>query len=605
MRSVFFALAILFLLAGCGRAPNNGDDTPLIAAANVTAPKHQDPPVIEGPPTLEIPPAFKKDWDARYAKAPKEEIIADIAEPPAPKTKIRKIKHVRIIRVGQQTFTPSPVAGRAPVRNYLPLKVQTSTASTPVTPPVIEQKPTTPATPSQVTPDAPVTSEADEKVVVQPDRSRSAIWVHVFPVFTNIKDDEYDKSKKFGGVVLKATGGESGGEFVVARLRDGVALTTAQKISFDLEKKKMILDDKYQAPLTAYHVVPGPSTVVQVCDGKDCHSYRGTFVVSYETDTQQAGCPVKNSKNSNNGRPYVRVVNVVDLEDYLLGVVPAEMPSGEKNEKKAFYTDEALRAQSVAARTYAAFKMLNNKDWKASAEPITGCVDAQATTSDQQYTGFDIETERATKSIQATEGKLLYYQRHVIQANFHSNSGGLTRSAGDWEADRTGKQNPQKEAEFAYLKPVPELDVEAVRKVKPGQREKGFAPLAMTNALHSVKIKFADKEIASIKVTDRNSSGRVLALEIAGSTDKVVLQDEVLRSFLTRLFGANYYGDNIQKTGSYFDVALENTGLVKFKIYGYGHRVGMSQVGAGVLSQHGRSSDDILHFYYSPSVDIL
>ena len=103
-------------------------------------------------------------------------------------------------------------------------------------------------------------------------------------------------------------------------------------------------------------------------------------------------------------------VNAVGLEDYLAGVVPREMP--------AAWAAEALKAQSVAARSYALAHRVRDKAF-----------DLYADVRSQVYGGIEAEDDRATKAIAATAGQVLTYEGKIADTLFHSTSGGNTIAA--------------------------------------------------------------------------------------------------------------------------------------------------------------------------------
>jgi stage II sporulation protein D len=119
-------------------------------------------------------------------------------------------------------------------------------------------------------------------------------------------------------------------------------------------------------------------------------AYRGQFVV-----------------HSSGGR--LRVVNQVRVEDYLYGVVPDEMPPT--------WALEALKAQAVAARTYALI-----------SRRTTGNFDLFADTRSQVYGGVPSEETRSSQAIDATAGKVVTYDGRLAWTFFHSTSGGRTAS---------------------------------------------------------------------------------------------------------------------------------------------------------------------------------
>jgi len=108
----------------------------------------------------------------------------------------------------------------------------------------------------------------------------------------------------------------------------------------------------------------------------------------------------------------VRVVNVVDVDLYLRGVVPSEMPKG--------WVPEALKAQAVAARSYALSRL----------HP-SAAFDLYADTRDQVYLGIDHEAPATTTAVQATAGQVVLYKGKVATTYFFSTSGGRTASPQD------------------------------------------------------------------------------------------------------------------------------------------------------------------------------
>jgi stage II sporulation protein D len=108
----------------------------------------------------------------------------------------------------------------------------------------------------------------------------------------------------------------------------------------------------------------------------------------------------------------LRAINIVPLEEYLYGVVPAEEPST--------WLPAALEAQAVASRSYALAS-------RRAAAPF----DVYADSRSQEYLGVSVETPAATQAVDDTAGEVLLYDGHVATTLFSSSSGGLTQSAAD------------------------------------------------------------------------------------------------------------------------------------------------------------------------------
>ena len=120
----------------------------------------------------------------------------------------------------------------------------------------------------------------------------------------------------------------------------------------------------------------------------------------------------------NKGDGALTIINELPLEDYLKGVVPAEMPSK--------WNSEALKAQAIAARSYA---VATRNAGKHSSEGY----DLVDTTSDQAYGGASIEKATTTKAVEATKGIVLVQEsRGVLPTYYHASSGGQTKV---WNSD--------------------------------------------------------------------------------------------------------------------------------------------------------------------------
>jgi len=113
------------------------------------------------------------------------------------------------------------------------------------------------------------------------------------------------------------------------------------------------------------------------------------------------------------------IVNSLPLEEYLLGVVPSEMPSG--------WNVEAQKAQAIAARSYA-LANINKRNSKG--------YDLKDTPQDQAYGGATSETPQTTYAVLSTKGEVLTYDNKIIPAYYHASSGGITKTAGEvWNHD--------------------------------------------------------------------------------------------------------------------------------------------------------------------------
>ena len=221
----------------------------------------------------------------------------------------------------------------------------------------------------------------------------------------------------------------------------------------------------------------------------------------------------------------LNAVNVLGLEQYLQGVVAQEMPSA--------WPDEALKAQAVAARSYALSHRLSGKSF-----------DLYADVRSQVYGGIPGENPRTTAAVQATKGEVLLWEGKPIDALFHSTSGGRTVDA----VEAFGKPVP-------YLVSVddPHSDLSPVNRWGP-------TPVAETTVRKGLKMRMP---LTALKLT-RGPSGRVLSVDVATTAGTSKISGTALRSAgglrstwitslamlsLTRPGGPALYGRQLTVTG--------------------------------------------------------
>jgi stage II sporulation protein D len=180
----------------------------------------------------------------------------------------------------------------------------------------------------------------------------------------------------------------------------------------------------------------------------------------------------------------LRAVNVVGLEQYLYGVVPSEMPSN--------WAPEALKAQAVAARSYA-----------MATRQVGAPYDVFDDTRSQVYLGLSHEDPATNAAVDATKGQILYYGAKVATTYFSSTSGGQTESAANW----TGTAVP-------YLISVPD----PYDTISP-YHDWGPVPVTGKTVVKSLKL---SGTLTDLKTT-RNASGRVATVDLfAQSVDTPV-----------------------------------------------------------------------------------
>jgi len=169
-------------------------------------------------------------------------------------------------------------------------------------------------------------------------------------------------------------------------------------------------------PMKAYRLVANGNKMILSNEGKSYNIHAGAIFIK---PASSKGF-VYSKKRWYRGeflvfvtRNGLTLTNEVDIESYILGVVPAEMPSR--------WNPEALKAQAIAARSYA----IANMGKHASAG-----FDLTDTTEDQCYKGASAETAKTNDAVMSTKGQVLVYGNKIIPAYYHSSSGGQTLPSG-------------------------------------------------------------------------------------------------------------------------------------------------------------------------------
>jgi stage II sporulation protein D len=187
----------------------------------------------------------------------------------------------------------------------------------------------------------------------------------------------------------------------------------------------------------------------------------------------------------------LNAINVVGLEQYLAGVVAKEMPSA--------WPDEALKAQAVAARSYALSHRLGGKTF-----------DLYADVRSQVYGGIPGESPRTTAAIEATKAEVLLWEGKPIDALFHSTSGGATVDA----VEAFGKAVP-------YL-----VSVDDPHSALSPVHRWGPTPVAETTLRKGLKLRVP---VTALKLA-RAPSGRVATAEVMTTTGATKVTGGTLRS---------------------------------------------------------------------------
>ncbi len=248
------------------------------------------------------------------------------------------------------------------------------------------------------------------------------------------------------------------------------------------------------------------------------------------------------------------------VNDYIFGVVAAEMP--------ALYEEEALKAQTVAAYTFACYKKETdkNQDYDISAEAETAqCFITRQEAATRWGEKAQEYTSKLDSCISSVLGETLTYENKIIFAAYHAISPGVTNSCLDvWGKDLPYLQSVNSSDDCLadnYLTEVTFTTDEIAEKLKSfndaaGEPQDYFTDLNKSNNGYVKTLKYCGKEITGSEIRS--------ALNLRSCNFEITFSDN----------------------------------LFKFTVKGYGHGVGMSQTGANAMAKKGYNYQEILLYYY-------
>ena len=269
-------------------------------------------------------------------------------------------------------------------------------------------------------------------------------------------------------------------------------------------------------------------------------------------------------------------IEEIDLNNYLFCVVASEMPFK--------YEYEAIKAQVVVARTYLFNKILNNVEEQGDVcDDYRHCQAFNEVDKLEEIwknKGFSVAQiqegeKKIRKAILETENQIITYNGQIINALFHASSPQRTEDArAIWSCE-----------DIPYLK-----SVENVEDLDYENRESDEIVTYSVFKEALISKGYIDdltlKDFCNICISEYTDSGRVKNISVG--TYKISAED------LRGIF-------NLNSTNFKLKVDENN---ITFDVLGYGHGVGMSQVGANTYARQGKTYDEIIHHYYT-DVDIV
>jgi len=277
------------------------------------------------------------------------------------------------------------------------------------------------------------------------------------------------------------------------------------------------------------------------------------------------------------GHDTLYIVNVLNLEDYLRGVLAPEIGRRTQDEY------QAVKAQAVAARTYALVTRgkYPNKQYDMVNEIL-----------DQVYIGVDGEQRLTDQALRETRGEVLMADGELIETYYHSTCGGHTDAVVDvWDKE------PR-----SYLQSVPDDTFCNWSKYYTWEES-----LAADSVLASIR-KYLESgrkdagtlgtQLLAMTVQSRAAGGRAITLRVTTERGDVYLTKDQIRWAISRPNG----GGILRSSDVDFQMVYDSAGLVtavQVSGRGYGHGIGMCQCGAIGRARAGQTYQEILTHYYT------
>ena len=321
-------------------------------------------------------------------------------------------------------------------------------------------------------------------------------------------------------------------------------------------------------PGSATLLTPDVTTVIDVRPQADGLLLAGTI----QTQAKLLIAPLTDLPVMVGGQPYrgavfierdtdgaLSVINVVDLEQYLYSVVGSEV--------SASTPSSALQAQAVVARTYAVAHLGAHEDLG---------FDLHAGDRDQAYNGMSAESEPVVNAVDATRGVVMLYRNHLAQAYYSACDGGFT-------SDGHGLNDPQ-----PYLQAVrdPYCPMSPYLQWSASISVSAFVDALNERAVVNPQLSAAD--LRDVRAGPADDSGRLQTIELITRHGTLSIEGTTFRSVA---------GNRLIKSTRIGSLSLAG-GVIRVYGAGYGHGVGMCQLGARGMAESGLGVYAILDFYY-------
>ncbi len=279
------------------------------------------------------------------------------------------------------------------------------------------------------------------------------------------------------------------------------------------------------------------------------------YVESWNSNISINDIPFRGSFEIHNIIGKLNIINLLAVDEYLLSVVPSEIP--------ASWNMQALKAQAIAARTYTYYHIQTNKG--------NSLYDLDSSTKFQVYRGSSVENPSTTAAVMESSGEIISSNDELILSFFHSTCGGKTLSDKYVWGGKGHQYLEGKNCTFCKSSPEYKWSVDL-----PLLEIKKYLIKTYQSIGDIQNITFFRQNDITVKVKIKHKFGNI---EMSGNDFRLLFPSKKLKS-------------------SYFTSEKTKNGL-RIHGRGWGHGVGMCQWGAKGMAEKGSKYSEILKFYYS------
>lgn len=277
------------------------------------------------------------------------------------------------------------------------------------------------------------------------------------------------------------------------------------------------------------------------------------FIYIYERSLDKKTSFFNNTQNIEVLDKNTGNIDSIEIEKYVIGVVAGEMP--------ASFNEEALKAQAIASRTFAYYKIQNsNKDYDLTKDKTSQVYLTEEEMHNKWKENFDKYYERVKEAVNDTSNLVLTYNGSIISSYYFSMSNGKTENVQNVFGEKKD-----------YLQSVDS---------KENKENKNYEVVKTISINEFKNLLGINEEEILVNNIEKNESNRI---------ETIVINNK------------KYSGIDLRKLLDLrsTDFKLDISNDIKITTFGYGHGVGMSQYGANEMAKEDKKYDEILSHYYT------